>query len=73
METQSENMEKLEKGNYKWLVLVVVLFSQACTFGLSYSAGVLYKDWTVYFDSTASFLSLVGSSPTAIACISGKL
>ena len=64
---------KREQGKYKWLVLMVTFLSQAFTYGITYSVGVLYKDWTSYFDSSASFLSLVGSAPTAVSCLCGTI
>ena len=63
---------KESKVTYRWLILIASALSQVLTFGLSYSVGVFYKDWITYFDSSASFLSLVSSAPTAIACILGK-
>ena len=59
-------------GAYKWLILAIGILSQALTFGISFGVGVLYKDWIRYFDSTASFLSLVGSAPSAVACLLGE-
>jgi len=65
-------MKTEEQGSYKWLIMAAVFLSQSLTFGLTYSVGVLYKDWLRYFDSTASFLSLVGSAPTAMSGLIGR-
>ena len=77
MKTANQCKNKLvmnaEKEKYKWLVMATVFFSQALTYGITYSVGVFYKEWTRYFDATASFLSLVGSAPTAISCLLGKI
>ena len=61
-----------ERWKYKWVILATALQSDGLTFGLVFAVGVLYKDWIRYFDSSASFLSLVGSSPSAVSSIFGN-
>jgi len=53
------------------MVMIVVFITNSLTYGMAYSVGVFYKEWTFYFDASASFLSLVGSAPTAISCLLG--
>ena len=65
-------MKQNEQGTYKWLILVTVFVSQGLTYGLTYSVGVLYKDWIRDFDSSASFLSFIGSAATGMSSILGK-
>ena len=62
-----------ERWKYKWVIVVLSIISNAITSGQALAVGVLYKDWTAYFDSSASFLSLVGGSPIAVASIFGKI
>ena len=47
--------------------------SECLTYGLLFAVGVIYKEWIAYFDTPASFLSLIGSAPTAVASIAGVL
>ena len=61
-----------QKIKYRWIILITATLSQALTYGIVYSVGVLYSDWTRYFNSPASFLSSIAGAPVAVSGVFGK-
>ena len=58
---------------YRWFVLLGAAIVNGLTWGMSYSVGVMYSEWTAYFDASPAYISLVGGLPTSVGCLCGKV
>ncbi|XP_075979575.1 monocarboxylate transporter 9-like [Anticarsia gemmatalis] len=72
-DTDDGKLPPIPDGGWGWVVVVSAFIVSACADGLAFSFGLLHEEFTLYFETTQSKTSLIGSLFIATPLLAGPI
>ncbi|KAJ8718282.1 hypothetical protein PYW08_002519 [Mythimna loreyi] len=72
-ESDNEALPPIPDGGWGWVVVASAFLVSACADGLAFSFGLLHEEFTIYFETTQSKTSLIGSLFIATPLLAGPI
>ncbi|XP_047996307.1 uncharacterized protein LOC125234149 [Leguminivora glycinivorella] len=71
--SEEEKLPPIPDGGWGWVVVISAFLVSACADGLAFSFGLLHEEFTIYFETTQSKTSLIGSLFIATPLLAGPI